>query len=342
VLIVAGCIALATSHAQTSATSGSKLQSENNQTEAQDNQTPLPQYEVASIKTHKSEGMRMMISTRLTPDGVSFSGVTLSLLLSQAFGLPDSRILNQPEWAKSDRYDIEAKVNPAEAAKLEKMTPQQRMAMMLPVLEDRFGLKFHHETKATEVYALVVDKGGPKLQPANADANQGGAFPTPPPDAGMKPNGDGPFKSGEAGGAGAPGGPSPGTKPPPQGAMMMQMSTQGMTVRGRGVTTAQLAEMIGRTLGGTVVDKTGLTGKYDYTLNFAPEMGGGPMAGMPPASPPPSAGAQPSGADTDASAPQSAPSIFTAVREQLGLKLQAKKEPVDVIVIDHIEQPSPN
>jgi uncharacterized protein (TIGR03435 family) len=128
-------------------------------------------------------------------------------------------------------------------------------------------------------------------------------------------------------------------KPPP-GAMMMQMSTDGMTLRGFAVTAAQLAEMIARALGGTVVDKTGLTGKYDYTLTFTPEMGRGPMVGMPP--PPPPSGGSSSGGDTAASTPAAAPSIFTAVREQLGLRLQAKKEPVDAVVIDHVQQPSPN
>lgn len=119
----------------------------------------------------------------------------------------------------------------------------------------------------------------------------------------------------------------------------MRVSTQGMMLTGRGVTTAQLAGTIERVLGSTVVDKTGLTGKYDYTMNFAPEMGG--MSPMGPMGPPPS-GASASN-DPAASTPSTAaPSIFTAVQEQLGLKLVARKEPVDVIVIDHIEEPSPN
>jgi bla regulator protein blaR1 len=82
--------------------------------------------------------------------------------------------------------------------------------------------------------------------------------------------------------------------------------------------------MLSRQVGSTVVDNIGLTGKYDYTLSFAPED----------AAAPPEGGGQ--------SQEPVGPSIFTALQEQLGLKLEAKKEPVDVIVIDHIEQPSAN
>jgi bla regulator protein blaR1 len=284
-------------------------------------QSNSPAFEVASIKADKSEGQMMRAGLRITPDGVSISGVPLSMLVSQAFNLPDNQILNEPEWVKSARYDIEAKVDPSEASLLDKMTQQQRLAMMLPVLQSRFGLKFHHETKVLNVYTLVAAKGGPKLQPAKPDDTLGDAMPPAEPNGGGKP-GDG-------------GGPVN----PPKGAMIMQISTQGMRLTGRGVTTAQLAGTMERVLGSTVVDKTGLTGKYDYTLSFAPEAGG--MGPMGPMGPPPS-GASASN-DPAASTPATtAPSIFTAVQEQLGLKLVARKVPVDVIVIDHIEEPSPN
>ncbi len=321
-LISAGCMAWAGLLAQTNAAAANAApQSESKQTAAPETRTLLPQFEVASIKAHKSEGMMMRAGMRQTPDGVSISGVPLSMLVSGALGLPSNQILNEPQWADSDRYDIEAKVDAADVPKLEKLTREQRMAMLLPLLEDRFGLKFHHETKVMEVYALVVDKGGPKLQPVKLDETSGGAMPPAPGNGNTalgRPDEGGPAK-------------------PPPGAMMMQMSPQGMTLRGVGITTGQLADMIERALGSTVVDNTGLTGKYDYTLTFAPEIGRGLMGGMPP--PPPSGGSPSGEADTPT---QAAPSIFTAVREQLGLKLQAKKEPVDVIVIDQVRQPSPN
>lgn len=120
---------------------------------------------------------------------------------------------------------------------------------------------------------------------------------------------------------------------PPQGTTMRRFSPQGITLQARAVTMTELARVIAEELRSTVVDKSGLTGNYDYTLTFAPEMGAGPLADMPPGAP------SPGGGDAQ---PPSGPSIFSALQEQLGLKLEAHKEPVDVIVIDHIEQPSPN
>ena len=268
-------------------------------------QAQIPAFDVASIKAHKEEGMMMRFGFRLTPDGVSITGAPLSMLLDSAFGVADDRILNEPAWVKSDRYDIEAKVDPEDAPKLENLTQKERLAMLIPLLEDRAGLKFHHETKEMQVYDLVVAKGGPKLEAAKPDA------------AGAGTNG----------------------KPPmgatPMGAIMMRMSTQGMRLEGRGATMEQIAGFFSQQLGSTVVDKTHLTGKYDYTLEFASEMGGGMMGAPPLPPPPPGGGAAPPPADRG-------PSIFTAVEEQLGLKLEEHKEPVDVIVIDHMEQPSPN
>jgi uncharacterized protein (TIGR03435 family) len=115
---------------------------------------------------------------------------------------------------------------------------------------------------------------------------------------------------------------------------MLRMSAQGMTIEVHGATTGAIAGMISGQLGGTVVDKTALTGKYDVTLSFTPEMGMEQMMRTPD-------GGQTGDANV-AQAAATAPSLFTALQEQLGLKLEARKEPTDVIVIDHIEQPSPN
>ncbi len=139
--------------------SSSAAQAQSGQPQAQNAPAQLPKFDVASIKLHKSEGMMMQAGFRLTPDGVSIAGVPLSMLLRQTFGLPADRLLNQPDWVNSARYDIEAKVDPDDAPKLDKLTRTERMEMLTPLLEERFGLKFHHETKTLEVYALVVAKG---------------------------------------------------------------------------------------------------------------------------------------------------------------------------------------
>ena len=263
----------------------------------------LPAFEVVSIKPHPDEGIGHMNSDIwMTPDGISVSGVPLSMLIREAFGVSDDRMLNEPAWVKTLRFDIQAKVGPDDVAKLEAIKPQQRWAMLLPVFEDRFGLKFHHQMVDLEAYTLIVAKGGAKItvaKPAQHDED------------------------------------APGSR------FRMRRSVQGMTMECREVTMADLARTISQQLSATVVDATGLKGNYDFTLEWGPDEGGGPtMTGsLPMTLRMPAAGLPP-----DSSTPQEAlgPSIFTALEEQLGLKLEARKQPVDAIMIDHIEQPSPN
>lgn len=307
------------------------------ESKAEEQAANLPKFDVASIKPHKDEGMMMRLGMQLTPDGINATGMPVRMLMRQAFGVSDDRILNEPDWVKSNRYDIEAKVAPEDVPKLKGLTGQQRGVMMLPLLEDRFGLKFHHETRVMNVYTLVVAKGGLKLkaaQPQQAGAvapfamkpGAGGADMPPPPPSPGAGGGQGAVKSGAPG----PGGAMP--------RLMMRMSSQGMTMEGRGSTMAMLADVLSQQLSATVVDKTGLAGSYDYTLSWMPDMsmGSGPMMMKIPGGPPAEGGGQ------ETAPADSGPSLFTAVQEQLGLKLVAQKEPVDVIVIDHIEQPSEN
>ena len=113
-----------------------------------------------------------------------------------------------------------------------------------------------------------------------------------------------------------------------------RFSRPGMTLIARqGMPIAMLADRLSETLHRTIVDKTGLTGKYDIVLEWASEDGPAPM--------PPGPGGDHRGADS-APPPDSGPSIFTAIQEQLGLKLQSTKGPVETLVIDHVEQLSEN
>ncbi len=263
----------------------------------------LPAFDVVSIKPHKDEGVsRMGIEFSTTPDGLSFKGGSLDMLLHLAFDVPRDRLLNEPEWVKSSRLDIEAKVAPEDATRLEALTRLQRWAMLIPTLEDRCQLKFHHENRELEVYTLVVAKGGSKLKeanPADSDASK------------------------------------PGIKPGSTGQLpAMSLSSKGMTIRAHDATIESLIEMLSQQIGITLVDNTGLTGKYDYTLSWIPDEGSWHLMGLPIPGPPPGEGAQSQGL--------TGPSIFTALEEQLGLKAEARKAPVDVIVIDHIEPPSAN
>jgi uncharacterized protein (TIGR03435 family) len=124
-------------------------------------------------------------------------------------------------------------------------------------------------------------------------------------------------------------GPSGG--PPLKGRMMINGRGE-LTVNG--VALARFADVLSRQIGHIVVDKTGLKGNYDFTLKWTPDEGqmpGGPGGG-------------PGGPPRDAAPPPDAsgPSIFTALQEQLGLKLESQKGPVDTLVIDHVERPSEN
>lgn len=98
-----------------------------------------------------------------------------------------------------------------------------------------------------------------------------------------------------------------------------------------GTNTEMLAHILSRQLGRTVVDKTGLTGEYDFALDYTPENMPMPIAGAPEG-----------GSNPEMSADQGKPSLFTALEEQMGLKLESSKSSVDVIVIDHIDLPTEN
>jgi bla regulator protein blaR1 len=268
----------------------------------------VPKYDVATIKpsSSSSDGRIMMM---FTPDGISISGVPLQMIVRDAFHVEEDRILGAPGWVKTNRYDIQAKVAPEDAPKLEKLKMEQRQAMLLPLLVERFNLKYHHETRELPSYSLMVAKGGPKLKPS--------AVPDPPPSS-NPPDAAGTPRPGDG----------PGNNQPRR---MLRFMGRGH-LEAEGGNTEMLARVLSQQLGRTVVDKTGLTGTYDYTLQWTPD-------DAPPSAPGGADGGPPHNeGGTDAASP----SLFTAVQEQLGLKLQSEKGQADVIVIDHIDLPSEN
>lgn len=257
----------------------------------------IPVFAVASIKPDKSgsNGVRLMFG----PDGFSSSNVPLKFLIREAFGVNDDQISGEPDWAGVTNFDIDAKVDSSDVAAMKNLTFDQRRQMVLALLVDRFGLKYHQETKELSVYALVVAKGGPKLQAAKP----GDTYPN-----GFK----GPDGKGAAG--------------------MIRMSDGELTAQA--VEISNLVRILSQQTGRTVIDKTGLTGKFDFTLKLPTMHGPMPM-------PHPKDGATPGGDDASPDDTGEA-SIFTDVEEQLGLKLESQKAPLAVYVIDHIEQPSEN
>jgi uncharacterized protein (TIGR03435 family) len=264
---------------------------------------PKYEYEVASIKLSKPADLnRMMIGIRNTQGGFDATGVNVRMLIKMAYNIQDNQLENAPSWIDSDRYDIDAKMDDDTAAALPKMSQDDRNAarqqMMQALLADRFKLTIHKDSKELPVYMLTIGKNGPKLKEATADEIAAAA------------------SRGGGGGRG--------------GQFRMSMGPGSMSLTAQASTIEDMARMLSNVVGRTVIDKTGLTGRYDISLNWAPDdMGRGPM-GMPPGG-----GAPPAPTDSNV------PPLPTALQD-LGLKLESGKGPAEIVVIDHIEKPSEN
>jgi uncharacterized protein (TIGR03435 family) len=264
-----------------------------------------PSFEVASVKPNKSGTQQVMLG--LQPGGrFTATNAPLRMLIRNAYQLQDFQLVGLPDWASSERFDIVAKAEgDVPPAPIGTTGPIQLMVRSL--LAERFKLAAHQEARELPIYALVVAKSdgklGPQLRPAAVDCA-----------AMMAARG----RSG--------GGPP---APPP----LAQRPVCGMrigpgTMAGGGFPLSQLAQTLSQFVQRVVVDRTGLAGNYDLDLTWTPDQ-------MPQGSPPP-------GAPALSPVDPNGPSIFTALQEQLGLKLDAQRGPVDVLVIDKIDRPTPD
>jgi bla regulator protein blaR1 len=246
-------------------------------------QQPRASFEVASVKPTPAARRGFDFGTyfRSLPGGrFSAENVPLGMLVMKAYGVDSNQIVggNQLRFG-GETYDIEARADDQDPRfkAAEEAGPAAKEAllnsMLQTLLEDRFKLAVHRETKETSGYALVVAKSGPKLkEPTDARPRDREA--------------DGSISAG-------------------RGRLTGQKAPLSMLA-------AQLARLMGR----TVTDETGLEGGFDFNLEWTPEETPADLA--------------------------SAPSIFTAIQEQLGLRLEARKERTEVIVIDHVEKPDAN
>lgn len=276
-------------------------------------QTPPPSFEVASVKPAAHPGTNAMPRVfppavlrigipgggppaNADPGTLRYTGISLKLLVQIAYDLPPSRI-SGPGWLDSETYDIVAKI-PAGTAK------DQVNPMLQSLLAERFGLAFHRETRELPIYELTVAKGGLKMKESTlADA---ASPPTP------RPGGGG--NTLRVDGSGFP------VAPAGFRSMTGLLSQGGATILGNGQTVRSLLIMLMNELDRPVVDKTGLTGAYDFRLTFMP------AAGIALPEPPP-------GSATDV-ASEPAPNLQAALSSQLGLKLESAKGPVEMLVID--------
>ncbi len=271
----------------------------------------LPRFEVASVKPSTGP-----TGERGQPGGYYLATRTLKFFIADAFffGTPlqMSRVIGGPEWIESVRYEINAKAStPWERSP--DGPPRELFLMIRSLLQERFKLKTHMETREMPVYELVLARAdgalGPQLRQSTSDCDaiiaavRAGA---PPP--ARQPN-----------------------EPPPCGAMRGPAR-----VLAGGLPMAQFANMLtlvmadangpaGSNDARLVIDKTGLSGRFAFTLAWTPERmpEGTPPPGIPPIDP-------------------NGPPLVTALQEQLGLKLQSARSRMEVVVIDSVEQPTPD
>ncbi len=255
-----------------------------------------PTFEAASVKAVVSDNRAraVMRGGPGTPDAgqITYTNATLMSVLMRAFDVKNFQI-SGPDWLTSRRYDILARV-PAGA------TRERFNQMLQNLLAERFRLVVHHETRPIQGFDLVTGRGAVKLKPST-ESPEPGAEPTGPPktDSNGFPILDKP------------------------GLALME-GVKGKSVitflTARAQPISALVDMLSREFRLPIADKTGLTGKFDFRLEFAPQ----PPGALPP---PPSADALPEIDD-------SAPNLTTAVQQQLGLRLNPARIPLDVVVID--------
>ena len=232
---------------------------------------PPQSFEVASVKpTAVSGGMSL---NRLPGGKFMAENASLGRLIEFAYNVRDYQISGGPKWQDSDGFDIVAK------AESNNPRDEEFRTMVRKLLEERFKLALHRETKELLEYSLVINKGGPKLHLTDKDVTR------------------------ISGGG--------------KGRTIFQKASMGT-----------LAWNLSQRLGRTVVDRTGIQGAFDFALEWVPGEGE-PRKKV-------------DGVEVPLPADTSGPSIFSALQEQLGLKLESRKGPVEILVVDRAEKPSGN
>ena len=225
-----------------------------------------PSYDVVTIRPSAPGWRRADLDAN--EDSYTARGATLKMLLEDAYGIRQQLISGVSGPLLEARYDLQAKVVDPDV--IHRLTDEQRPAMLLQVLQDRFHVKAHVEMKVLPLYELVVARGEPKFKPAPKESVDA-------PDMEVHRR-------------------------------MIDAKAQGM---------ASLANILTAMINRSVIDKTGLPGTYDFTLQWSPDAEAG----------------------ADVMAP---PGLFAALEDQLGLKLRPAKGPVRTLVVDEAEMPTAN
>ena len=278
-----------------------------------------PSFEVASVKPNASGGLDAY--WQFQPGGrVVIRNLPLQTIISWAYQLQvgDDRLIGLPAWIRTEKFDIVAKaLGGVEVGSLLRVGPASPgLLMMRTLLAERFQLKIHTEMRELPIYALMTANAdgrlGPKLTRSDTDCDRlnaeirAGRALSPPP-------------------------PTPGTVAP------CRMSNFRNRLAYGSQPLAALTDDLSWRVRRVVVDRTGLTGRFDFELTWTPDE-------LPPADSPDRIAV--GGAEIDLTGgvkiDPDGPALLTALREQLGLKLESARGPVEVLVIDRVERPTPD
>lgn len=236
---------------------------------------PGPDFGVATVKPNDTGSGSTRIS--INDDLFQATNIRLDMALEVAFDIRRDQIVGLPHWAQVNHYDITAKVVDMTPEQLRGLSDTQRRAMLQSLLEQRFHLKSHIESRTLPLLKLTVDKGGIKFT----------EYQKPPEDQDDKKG---------------------------------NMTVNNEVMTATGIPMSSLVRFLSSQTHMPVVDETGLKGNYNFSMKWQRDDQGSD-AGL---------------------HDQGLPTLYAALPEQLGLKLESGKGPVDVLVVDNIDQPSGN
>jgi uncharacterized protein (TIGR03435 family) len=300
---VAG-LALVASGWKTPLLHAARVQTPQQSQSAASDKIPDYEYDVVSVKPTEPgltyTGNQIPLGIVYSADGFDAKSMRLWGLIINAYGLQRLRVVGAPAWWDTERFNIIAKADPETADAMQKLPQEQlklvRQRMLQKILEDRFGLKIHHEMKDMPVFFMTIGKNGSKLQEYSPDH--------------ASPNDVTDFEGNRA---------------------ANRFTMQGDELVGQSVTMANFTAQLSEYMESPIVDKTGLTGTYDFRFkyfldlsSYAPSPGG-------------NASGQPNLIIIDIKPP-----LIEAIQKNLGLKLESGKGPVEITVVDHSERPSGN
>ena len=226
---------------------------------------------------------------RPTPGRVFYGNAPVSTIIEEAYSASPNRIFSYPDWVDKERFDVSATYSPD--------LQRQARQMLQTLLEERFALQLHRETRELPVYELVKARSdgqlGPGLRPSTTDCT-----------------------------------PKPGERSP------CTLDIRSGRIRAIATRWGPAGSILPVNIGvwdRPIIDRTGLNGTFDITLEWTPDPGQAR-----------STEDAARAAAAAAATPGERTSIFTALQEQLGLKLQPTRTPLEIIVIDRLERPTPD